>query len=82
MILLTFDRINYKPYQMIFSFNKQQPHDKRLFQRIIDRHKNSRMQEFSVREFHLYESILNREGTVYKVVENFKLESLTLFTDS
>jgi 2'-5' RNA ligase len=65
------DRQNFVPHLTVGRI-KEVP-DKRLFQQIIDMHKNSRMQEFSVWEFHLYESILNREGPVYKVVESYKL---------
>jgi 2'-5' RNA ligase len=46
--------------------------DKHLFQSVIDDHKKTRMQEFRVSEFHLYESILLKEGPVYKVIESFE----------
>jgi 2'-5' RNA ligase len=47
--------------------------DKQLFQKIIDEHKKTRMQEIQVSEFHLYESILLKDGPVYKVIETFAL---------
>jgi len=65
------DRQNFVPHLTIGRI-KDVP-DRQLFQRMIDEHKKARMQEFSVREFHLYESILNREGPVYKVLESYKL---------
>ncbi len=65
------DRQNFVPHLTIGRI-KEVP-DKRLFQRMIDGHKKARMQEFSVREFYLYESLLLREGPVYKVIEAYKL---------
>ena len=47
--------------------------DKKLFQSVIDMHKKTRMQEIQVSEFHLYESILNWDGPIYKVLETYKL---------
>jgi RNA 2',3'-cyclic 3'-phosphodiesterase len=65
------DRQNFVPHLTIGRI-KDVP-DKHLFQKMIDEHKKARMQEFSVREFHLYESILNREGPIYQVVETYTL---------
>jgi 2'-5' RNA ligase len=65
------DRQNFVPHLTIGRI-KEIP-DKQLFQRIIDEHKKTRMQEISVREFHLYESILQREGPEYRLVEKFSL---------
>jgi 2'-5' RNA ligase len=65
------DRQNFVPHLTIGRI-KDIP-DKHLFQRVIDEHKKTWMQEVHVQEFHLYESILNREGPVYKVIESFKL---------
>ena len=65
------DRQNFVPHLTIGRI-KEIP-DKQLFQKIIDVHKKTRMQEIDVREFHLYESILNREGPVYKVLETYVL---------
>ncbi len=39
---------------------------------MIEEHKKTWMQEVQVQEFHLYESILLREGPVYKVIESFE----------
>jgi len=65
------DRQNFVPHLTIGRI-KEIP-DKHLFQRMIDDHKKTWMQEIQVRDFHLYESILNREGPIYKVLETFKL---------
>jgi RNA 2',3'-cyclic 3'-phosphodiesterase len=64
------DRQNFVPHLTIGRI-KDVP-DKQLFQKMIDEHKKTWMQEIQVGEFHLYESILNREGPIYKVVESFK----------
>ena len=61
------DRQNFVPHLTIGRI-KDVP-DKHLFQSIIDMHKKTWMQEIQVREFHLYESTLTREGPVYKVLE-------------
>ena len=47
--------------------------DKELFQKVIDEHKNAFIQEVSVAEFHLYESVLLREGPLYKILETYHL---------
>jgi 2'-5' RNA ligase len=65
------DRQNFVPHLTIGRI-KDVP-DKHLFQRMIDMHKNDWMQEFSVVEFNLYESLLLREGPVYKVIESYGL---------
>ena len=66
------DRQNFVPHLTIGRI-KDIP-DKHLFQSVIDMHKKTWMQEVQVSEFHLYESILLREGPVYKVLETFKLK--------
>ncbi len=65
------DRQNFVPHLTIGRI-KEIP-DKQLFQKIIDGHKKTRMQEIDIREFHLYESILLKDGPVYKVLESYKL---------
>ena len=65
------DRQNFVPHLTIGRI-KDIP-DKNLFQSVIDEHKKTWMQEIQVREFHVYESILLREGPVYKVLETYKL---------
>ena len=65
------DRQNFVPHLTIGRIKDVR--DKHLFQRVIDEHKKARMQEISVREFHLYESILNREGPIYRELEAFSL---------
>lgn len=70
------DRQNFVPHLTIGRI-KEVP-DKQLFQRMIDMHKTDRLQEFSVSEFNLYESILLKEGPLYKVVENYRLSVQSL----
>jgi 2'-5' RNA ligase len=65
------DRQNFVPHLTVGRI-KDVP-DKQLFQRIIDEHKKTWMQEISVQEFNLYESILNRDGPIYKVFETYIL---------
>ena len=65
------DRQNFVPHITIGRI-KEIP-DKQLFQKVIDEHKKTWMQEVQVKEFHLYESILLRDGPVYKIVETYKL---------
>ena len=67
------DRQNFVPHLTIGRI-KSIP-DKHLFQSVIDEHKKTWMQEIQVREFHLYESILMREGPIYKVLESYKLSA-------
>jgi 2'-5' RNA ligase len=65
------DRQNFVPHITIARI-KNIP-DKRLFQQIIDRHRDDFFQEIFITEFHLYESILQREGPVYKVLDSYTL---------
>jgi len=67
------DRQNFVPHLTIGRI-KEIP-DKHLFQRMIDEHKKTWMQEIQVNEFHLYESILNRDGPIYKVLETYTLSA-------
>ena len=60
------DRQNFVPHLTIARI-KYVP-DKRLFQKVIDENKNAFIQEVSVAEFHLYESILFKEGPVYRIL--------------
>jgi len=79
-VLRSLESIGWEPYRQNFVPHltigriKEIP-DKQLFQKMIDEHKKTRMQEFSVREFYLYESILNRDGAIYKVLETYKLSA-------
>jgi RNA 2',3'-cyclic 3'-phosphodiesterase len=68
------DRQNFVPHLTIGRIKDVT--DKHLFQSVIDMHKKTRMQEVRVNEFHLYESILTREGPIYKVQETFKLKMI------
>ena len=67
------DRQNFVPHLTIGRI-KFIP-DKQLFQSVIDAHKKTWMQEIQVSVFHLYESILLKEGPVYKVFESYKLSA-------
>ena len=69
------DRQNFVPHLTIGRI-KDVP-DKLLFQRMIDAHKTDWLQEFSVAEFNLYESILLSEGPVYKVIESYVLRDMS-----
>jgi RNA 2',3'-cyclic 3'-phosphodiesterase len=64
------DRQNFVPHLTIGRIKDIT--DKHLFQSVIDVHKKTWMQEIQVSEFHLYESILMREGPIYKVIESFE----------
>jgi RNA 2',3'-cyclic 3'-phosphodiesterase len=68
------DRQNFVPHLTIGRI-KNIP-DKHLFQSIIDMHKKNRMQEIRVSEFHLFESVLMREGPIYRVLETYKLKMI------
>jgi RNA 2',3'-cyclic 3'-phosphodiesterase len=46
--------------------------DKPLFQRLIDKNREISSEPFTAGEFHLYESILRKEGPLYVVQETFK----------
>jgi RNA 2',3'-cyclic 3'-phosphodiesterase len=70
------DRQNFVPHLTIARI-KNVP-DKNLFQSMIDRHKSAFIQEFSVAEFHLYESILQREGPVYRILETYGLREINV----
>jgi 2'-5' RNA ligase len=65
------DRQNFVPHITIGRVKDAR--DKRLFQQVIDDHKKAFIQEVSVTEFRLYESILQREGPIYKVLESYAL---------
>lgn len=66
------DRQNFVPHLTIARV-KHVP-DKRLFQSVLEEHKNAFIQQVSVAEFHLYESILQREGPVYRILESYILK--------
>jgi 2'-5' RNA ligase len=65
------DRQNFRPHLTVGRVKNA--NDKQLFQKMIDEHNKAFIQEVSVIEFRLYESLLHRDGPVYKVLENFKL---------
>lgn len=67
------DRQNFVPHLTIGRIKDAV--DKQLFQKVIDEHKETRMQDIHVREFHLFESVLMREGPIYKIIESYSLKS-------
>jgi len=73
------DRQNFVPHLTIARI-KFVP-DKRLFQKTIEEYKNAFIQPVPVAEFHLYESILLKDGPVYKVLESYNLQKLFDFVD-
>jgi 2'-5' RNA ligase len=66
------DRQNFVPHLTLGRVKEVK--DKRLFQDVIDEHKKTFIQEVSVVDFRLYESILQKDGPVYRVVESFVLK--------
>lgn len=52
--------------------------DKKRFQKIIDKHSKDFIQKICVDKFYLFESILRREGPVYKVINEFELNNKRL----
>ena len=66
------DRQNFVPHLTVGRVKEVV--DKRLFQQVIDEYKKTFIQEVSVVDFRLYESILQREGPIYRVVESFALK--------
>ena len=67
------DRQNFVPHLTIGRIKKIA--NKRLFQKIIDRHKTIFLQEVSVRQMVLYESVLHSTGPIYYPVKTFFLDS-------
>jgi 2'-5' RNA ligase len=45
--------------------------DKKLFQQTLEKYKTACLQDTFVNSFTLYESILRREGPLYKIIEHF-----------
>lgn len=66
------DRQNFVPH--ITLGRVKDAKDKRLFQKMIDEHNKAFIQEAGVTGFRLYESILQREGPIYKVLEVYPLK--------
>lgn len=46
--------------------------DKKKLQKIVDNHSNDFIQKVSVDRFYLFESILQRQGPIYKVIKEFE----------
>ena len=65
------DRQNFVPHLTIGRIKFLD--DKKFFQQVIDKHKESFIQKEEVNEFHLFESILRPQGPIYKVITSFAL---------
>jgi len=48
--------------------------DKKLFHQVIDKHREGPIQKEEVSNFHLFESILGRDGPRYTVLKSFELK--------
>jgi len=66
------DRQNFVPHLTVARIKFL--NDKRLFQQIIDKNKTIKIQNIKVDKIYLFESILKREGPIYKVIKEFSLE--------
>lgn len=66
------DRQNFVPHLTLGRIKNLS--DKNLFQDIISVYKDEYFQKALVMEIYLFESILTREGPIYKVIEKFELE--------
>jgi 2'-5' RNA ligase len=66
------DRQNFVPHITIGRVKDAK--DKRLFQKMIDEHNKTFIQEVGVTGFCLYESILQPQGPIYKILESYTLQ--------
>lgn len=64
------DRQNFRPHLTIGRIKKLE--DKKGFQKVIDRYRESLLQEISVDAFYLIESRLKPGGPVYDIIETFR----------
>lgn len=69
----TKDRQNFVPHLTIARMKRLT--DKNLFKEILKNYKEEFIQESKVQEVILYESILQRTGPIYKVIQKFDLKS-------
>lgn len=65
------DRQNFVPHLTVARIKNLV--DKKRFQQVIDRYRGTFIQEERVSSFHLYESILHKDGPEYRVIETFDL---------
>lgn len=65
------DRQNFVPHLTIGRIRELK--DKALFQEVISNYRDRFIQEQAVREIHLYESILRKEGPLYLKMATFQL---------
>ncbi len=66
------DRQNFVPHLTIGRIKFVD--DKRFFNQIVAKYTESFIQKVEVKEINIYESILRKEGPIYKVVKSFKLK--------
>ncbi len=66
------DRQNFVPHLTIGRIKELK--DKALFQEVIAKYRDCFIQEQMVKEIHLYESILRKEGPLYLKVASFQLQ--------
>ncbi len=66
------DRQNFVPHLTIGRIKYIR--DKKNLRNTIEKHHGKYLQKVEVKEFYLYESILMREGPVYKVIRKFTLK--------
>ena len=69
------DRQNFVPHLTIGRIRELR--DKTLFQQVIEKYRDARVQEESVEQVILYESILRREGPLYINLASFELGKST-----
>lgn len=65
------DRQNFVPHLTIGRI--KHIHNKKHLKDVIDMHNGNRLQQLTATKFYLYESILKREGPVYKVITGYHL---------
>ena len=65
------DRQNFVPHLTVARIRKL--NDKKLFQKIIDKHKTGLIQKIKIKKLYLFESILLPEGPIYNVIEEYSL---------
>ncbi len=66
------DRQNFRPHLTIGRIKYIE--DKRSLNKVIEPYRDLKIQESEVTEMHLYESILQPSGPVYKVIQSFSLQ--------
>ena len=65
------DRQNFVPHLTVARIRKL--NDKKLFQKIIDKHKTGLIQKVEIEKLYLFESVLRPKGPIYNVIEEYSL---------